>query len=124
MQKYIIRRLLLVIPTLWLVISILFLVLNALPGDYVTIKLANLEASGATKIEAEIVGELEVERTLHRVVGGDTLESIALQYGVEPSVILDSNPNLDADSELRPGATIIAIDGQLLWFLVTAMKHT
>ncbi len=114
MQKYIIRRLLLVIPTLWLVISILFLVLNALPGDYVTIKLANLEASGATKIEAEIVGELEIERTLHRVVGGDTLESIALQYGVEPSVILDNNPNLDADSELRPGATIIAIDGQLL----------
>ena len=31
MQKYLIRRIILVIPTLWLVISILFLVLNALP---------------------------------------------------------------------------------------------
>lgn len=114
MQKYLARRLLLVIPTLWLVISILFLVLNALPGDYVTIKLANLEASGATKIEAEIVGEVEIERTLHRVVGGDSLESIALQYGVNADVIVDVNPSLNAGSDLRPGTTIVVIDGQLL----------
>ncbi len=114
MQKYLIRRLLLVIPTLWLVISILFLVLNALPGDYVTIKLANLEASGATKIEAEIIGEIEVERTLHRVVGEDTLESIAAQYGVTAAEIANNNRNLNPDSELRPGATIVVIDGQLL----------
>ncbi len=114
MQKYLIRRFLLVIPTLWLVITILFLVLNALPGDYVTIKLANLEASGATKIEAEIIGDLEVERTLHRVVGGDSFESIALQYGATSDDLIAVNPNLDADSELRPGSTIIVIEGQLL----------
>lgn len=114
MQKYLIRRFLLVIPTLWLVISILFLVLNALPGDYVTIKLSNLEASGATKIEAEIVGDLEVERTLHRVVGGDTLATIAAQYGATVDDIVAVNPNLDSDSELRPGSTIVVIDGQLL----------
>lgn len=114
MQKYLIRRFLLVIPTLWLVISILFLVLNALPGDYVTIKLSNLEASGATKIEAEIVGNLEVERTLHRVVGGDTVATIAANYGATVDDILAVNPNLEADSELRPGSTIIVIDGQLL----------
>ncbi|MCY4618291.1 MAG: ABC transporter permease subunit [Chloroflexi bacterium] len=114
MQKYLIRRIILVIPTLWLVISILFLVLNALPGDYVTIKLANLEASGATKIEAEIVGEVEVERTLHRVVGGDTLDTLALKYGVGVADIVANNRSLDADSELRPGSTIVIIDGQLL----------
>ena len=114
MQKYLIRRLLLVIPTLWLVISILFLVLNALPGDYVTIKLANLEASGATKIEADVVGEVEVERTLHRVVGGDTPETIAAQYGITVADLQANNPRLDTSSELRPGSTIVAIDGQLL----------
>ncbi len=114
MQKYLVRRFLLVIPTLWLVISILFLVLNALPGDYVTIKLSNLEASGATKIEAEIVGEIEVERTLHRVVGGDTIASVAEQYGAGVDDILAVNPNLEAGSELRPGSTIVVIDGQLL----------
>ena len=114
MQKYIIRRLLLVIPTLWLVISILFLALNALPGDYVTIKLSNLEASGATTQEMEIVGSIEIERTLHRVVGEDSLESVALQYESTVEELLASNPNLDADSELRPGSTIVVIDGQLL----------
>ncbi len=114
MQKYILRRLVLVIPTLWLVISLLFIGLNLLPGDYVTIKLANLEASGATKIEAEVVGEHEVERTLHRVVGDDTLASVAAQYGGTVDDLLAVNRNLDADSELRPGSTIIVIDGELL----------
>ena len=114
MQKYIIRRILLVIPTLWLVISLLFIGLNLLPGDYVTIKLANLEASGATKIEADVVGEHEVEKTLHRVVGDDTLLSVATQYGGTVDELLAVNPNLNADSELRPGSTIIVIDGQLL----------
>ncbi len=114
MQKYLINRFLLVIPTLWLVISILFLALNALPGDYVTIKLSNLEASGATAQPAEILGEVEVERTMHRVIGGNTLESIALQYGVGVDDVLANNPRLDADSELRPGSSLIVIDGQLL----------
>ncbi len=114
MQKYLIRRLLLVIPTLWLVISLLFIGLNLLPGDYVTIKLANLEATGATKIEAEIIGEHEVQRTLHRVVGGDSFESIALTYGVTVDDLARNNPSLDVDSELRPGSTIVVIDGELL----------
>ena len=114
MQKYLIRRLLLVIPTLWMVITILFLALNALPGDYVTIKLANLEASGATTQPADIIGEVEVERTLHRVVAGNTVTSVALEYGVSPNVILDNNPQLELESELLPGSSIIMIDGQLL----------
>ena len=114
MQKYLINRFLLVIPTLWLVISILFLALNALPGDFVTIKLANLEASGATTQPFDIIGEVEVERTFHRVVGGDTIETIALQYGVGAEDILANNRNLDASDELRPGSTLVVIDGQLL----------
>ncbi len=114
MQKYLVRRFLLVIPTLWLVITILFIVLNALPGDYVTIKLANLEASGATTQPADILGEVEVERTLHRVVGGDSLDSVALRYGVDAEAILANNKTLEAGGELRPGSTIIIIDGQLL----------
>ena len=114
MQKYLIRRVLLVIPTLWLVISLLFLGVNLLPGDYVTIKLANLEASGATTQPAEIIGEVEADNTLHRVVAGDTVQTLALQYGVDPEHILELNPRYDLDSELRPGSNLIIIDGQLL----------
>ena len=114
MQKYLINRFLLVIPTLWLVLSILFIALNLLPGDYVTIKLANLEASGATTQDFEIVGEVEVERTLHRVVEGDSIGSIAAQYGVGVEEVLANNPRLDASSDLRPGSSLILIEGQLL----------
>ncbi len=114
MQKYLIRRLLLVIPTLWLVISLLFLGLNLLPGDYVTIKLANLEASGATTQPADIIGEIEIERTLHRVVAGDTVDTLAFEYGVPADAILELNPRLDPDAELRAGSSVIIIDGQLL----------
>ena len=114
MQKYLIRRLLLVIPTLWLVISLLFLGVNLLPGDYVTIKLSNLEASGATTQPADIIGEIEIERTLHRVVAGDSVDSLALFYGGGPDEILALNPRIKRDSELIPGSSIIVIDGQLL----------
>ena len=102
MQKYLIRRLLLVIPTLWLVISLLFLGVNLLPGDYVTIKLSNLEASGATTQPADIIGDLEIERTLHRVVAGDSVDSLALLYEVTPDEIMEHNPRNFAGQRADP----------------------
>ena len=113
MQKYLIRRLILVIPTLWLVLSILFLALRALPGDFVTRKLSNLENQGAETRPQEIAGILEVEDTTHRVISGDTLESIALSENVTVDHLLSVNPNLTADS-VRPGSRIITIPGKLL----------
>ena len=113
MQKYLIRRIILVIPTLWLVLSILFLALRALPGDFVTRKLANLENQGAESRPEEIVGQLEAEDTTHRVISGDTLESIALANEVTVDQLLSVNPDLSADS-VRPGSRIIVVPGQLL----------
>ena len=113
MQKYLIRRIILVIPTLWLVLSILFLALRALPGDFVTRKLANLENQGAESRPEEIVGQIEVEDTTHRVISGDTLESIALSNDVSVDQLLSVNDDLSADS-LRPGSRIIVVPGQLL----------
>ena len=113
MQKYLIRRLILVIPTLWLVLSILFLALRALPGDFVTRKLANLENQGAESRPEEIVGAIEIEDTTHRVISGDTLESIALSNEVSVDQLLSVNPDLNADS-IRPGSRITVIPGQLL----------
>ena len=70
MQRYLLQRILLVIPTLWLVISLLFLALRALPGDFVTRKLSNLENQGAEQRESEIIGYIEVTDTTHRVISG------------------------------------------------------
>ena len=113
MQKYIIRRLILVIPTIWLVVSLLFLALRALPGDFVTRKLSNLENQGAEQRDTTVVGDLEVEPTTHRVLVGDTLESIAIDNDVSVSAVLALNPDLTAAS-LKPGTRVVIIPGQLL----------
>ena len=114
MQRYLIQRLILVIPTLWLVISLLFLALRALPGDFVTRKLSNLENQGAEQRESEIVGYIEVTDTTHRVISGDTLEKIATSNNTSVSALLAGNPDLDTSGELRPGTRVTVIPGQLL----------
>ncbi len=122
MQRYLIQRLILVIPTIWLVISLLFLALRALPGDFVTRKLANLENQGAEQRESEIIGYIEVENTTHRVLSGDTLESIALSNETTVSELLTQNPELDGSDELRPGTKIVIIPGTLLEQVAVTQK--
>ena len=122
MQRYLLQRILLVIPTLWLVISLLFLALRALPGDFVTRKLSNLENQGAEQRESEIVGYVEVEDTTHRVISGDTLESIASDNDTSVSALLAQNPDLDTSVALRPGTRIIVIPGQLLQQIAISQK--
>ncbi len=114
MQRYLIQRLILVIPTLWLVLSLLFLALRALPGDFVTRKLSNLENQGAEQRESEIIGYVEISDTTHRVISGDTLEDIALDNNTTVSVLLSQNPDLDTTGELRAGTQVIVIPGTLL----------
>ncbi|MCY3921427.1 MAG: ABC transporter permease subunit [Chloroflexota bacterium] len=122
MQRYLLQRILLVIPTLWLVVSLLFLALRALPGDFVTRKLSNLENQGAEQRESEITGYIEVEETLHRVISGDTLESIAADNSTTVSELLATNPDLDTSADLRPGTRVAVIPGRLLETIAVAEK--
>lgn len=122
MQRYLLQRILLVIPTLWLVVSLLFLALRALPGDFVTRKLSNLENQGAEQRESEIVGYVEVTDTTHRVISGDTLEGIASANNTTVSALLAQNPDLDTSGELRPGTQVTVIPGQLLSKLAISEK--
>ena len=114
MQKYLIRRLLLVIPTLWLVISLLFLALRALPGDFVTRKLSNLESQSAEARTLEIVGEIEAQDTTHRALANETVESIALDYEISTATLLANNPKLSDPAQLRPGVRVVIIPGELV----------
>jgi len=120
MQKYLIRRLLLVIPTLWLVISLLFLALRALPGDFVTRKLSNLESQSAEARTLEIVGQVEVEPTTHRVLANETIESIAADHALTPELLLEYNPQLSDPAQLRPGFRAVVLPGQRVGELATA----
>ena len=121
MQKYLIRRLILVIPTIWLVISLLFLALRALPGDFVTRKLSNLENQGAEQRDTTIVGEIEIEATTHRVLTGDTIQSVALDNEISVDELLNVNPDLSAES-LRPGTRVVIIPGHKLIAVAVAKK--
>ena len=82
MQKYIIRRIVLAIPTIWIVISLVFLAVRALPGDFVTTKLTQLEGQGSETRQSEIEGSFLVEPTQHRVLQGQTLTVIAEKNGI------------------------------------------
>ncbi len=70
MRDYIIRRLLLVIVTLWLVSLIVFMMLQMIPGDIVDSMIAELERRGRAGVDRE---------TLVRMLGLDV--PVYVQYG-------------------------------------------
>ena len=70
MRDYVVRRLLLVIVTLWLVSLIVFMMLQMIPGDIVDSMIAELERRGRAGVDRE---------TLVRMLGLDV--PIYVQYG-------------------------------------------
>ena len=70
MRDYVIRRLLLVIVTLWLVSLIVFMMLQMIPGDIVDSMIAELERRGRAGVDRE---------TLVRMLGLDV--PVYVQYG-------------------------------------------
>ena len=115
MHHYVARRLLLSIVTVWFVISLVFLAVRALPGDFITISLASQANLGAEIRDYTVPGEHVVEATLHRVVQGDTARSIARTAGVELSVLLALNPQIfTPDGDLELGDPIVVVDGESL----------
>jgi len=124
-QKYIIRRLVLAIPTIWLVISLVFLAVRALPGDFVTTKLAQLEGQGSETRQQTIEGEYAVAAVTHRVLAGQTLEEIADRNDISVAELLTLNPNLSgASAQPSPGDRLVVLDGQRLQSIATAKKVT
>ena len=72
MRAYLIRRLLLVIPTLWILTILVFLSVRFLPGDIVDEMVA--------RMETEYLGPVEIDRVaLERMLGLDV--PVHVQYG-------------------------------------------
>ena len=113
MQRYVARRLLLSIVTVWFVISLVFLAVRALPGDFITISLASQANLGAEIRDYAIPGRHVVEATVHRVVEGETAASIAHTTGVELSDVLAFNSHiLTPDAPLTLGDPIVVAEGE------------
>jgi peptide/nickel transport system permease protein len=111
LQKYIIRRLVLAIPTIWIVISLVFLAVRALPGDFVTTKLAQLEGQGSETRQSEIEGTLAVETTTHRVLQGQSLSFIAEKNGVEVEALIALNDLSGSGATPEAGQRLIVLNG-------------
>ena len=72
MRAYIIRRLLLIIPTLWILTIIVFLSVRFIPGDMIDAMVARLEAEGVLAFEID-------REALKRMLGLDV--PVHVQYG-------------------------------------------
>ena len=70
MRAYLIRRLLLLIPTLWILTIIVFFAVRFIPGDIVDAMVAEMEAWQSTDIDRE---------ALERMLGLDV--PVHVQYG-------------------------------------------
>ena len=70
MRAYLIRRLLLLIPTLWILTIIVFFAVRFIPGDIVDAMVAEMEAWQNTDIDRE---------ALERMLGLDV--PVHVQYG-------------------------------------------
>ena len=72
MRAYIIRRLLLIIPTLWILTIIVFLSVRFIPGDMIDAMVAKMEAEGVLAFEID-------REALKRMLGLDV--PVHVQYG-------------------------------------------
>lgn len=107
-------RFLLALLSLWVAVSLIFVLLHALPGDFVTQKLANLENQGTGDQLVEIIGEVEVGATSVRATSGTTLAEIAGEHHLSLSELLRLNPQLSAREPLSHGARITVLAGEWL----------
>jgi peptide/nickel transport system permease protein len=55
MLNYLIRRIVIIIPLLWLISVVTFIIITLPPGDYMTTYIANLRRSGTQVTEEEII---------------------------------------------------------------------
>ena len=83
MRRVIARRLLIALISLWVAVSIVFLIVAVAPGDFVSQRLASLENQGAANRPTEIVGSVAAGRTTVRALLDATLRSIAGVAGCE-----------------------------------------
>lgn len=116
------RRLLvrvgLALVSLWVALSIIFLLFVGAPGEFLVSKLSNLENQGAGQRLEEVVGEVEVGATTKSYPAGSTLPEIAEDQGLSLTDLSSLNPQIDPRQPLSRSTVIVLLDGEWLDELV------
>ena len=108
MRRFLVRRLLIALLSLWVALSLVFLIVRVAPGDFLAQKLAALESQGAEQRPTQIVGAIIVEHDAplseiaveQRLVREERAEDGA-------ALLLERNPNVEfplVDGELSARA--------------------
>lgn len=113
MQGYIIRRLLLIIPTLFLLGTILFLMLQFIPGDVASTLLASEENAASPEVIAELREELGLSDPLYvqyvrwiaKMARGDLGYSVYFNQSVWQAI----KPKIDVTVTLAILGVVVAI---------------
>ena len=122
MRRVIARRLLIALISLWVAVSLVFLIIAVAPGDFVSQRLASLENQGAALSPTEIVGAVVAGRTTVRALLDATLRSIAAEQGVSLDRLLEYNPGRGTDERLAAGTHIVVLPGQRLSEIAVAER--
>ncbi len=111
-------RLGLALVSLWVALSIIFLLFVGAPGEFLVAKLSNLENQGAGQRLEEVVGEVGVGATTKSYRAGSTLPEIAENEGLSLTHLSSLNPQIDPRQPLSRSTVIVLLDGELLDELV------
>ncbi len=106
MAAYIIRRLLLIIPTLWAIITINFIIVQVAPGGPVDQAIANMRGVDSNKILERVSGEgrQEVREEGGQALGPGREDQVSLYRGargLDPEVIAEIERRFGFDKPLH-----------------------
>ena len=95
MRTYVIRRLLLVVPTLFLVTIIVFLIVRSIPGDVIDVMMSEMSELGASLDRERIMQMLGLDLPVHvqygrwigRVLQGDLGVSLRGDVPITPKIL-------------------------------------
>ncbi len=107
-------RFVLALVSVWVAVSIIFLLTTGTVGDFVTQKLTNLENQGAETRLTEIAGEIGVGVTRVPAVNGQTIADIAAERGLSLADLLTLNRERDPQESLPHGARVTVLAGEWL----------
>lgn len=118
MRSYIIRRLLLLIPTLFFVTVIIFLLVRFVPGTAVDIIEANLSRGGTTNIDREAIAHaLGLDVPIH-IQYKNWITGILFQGDLGTSII-QSRPVLEMIMERMPVTLELGIFSLLIMIIIS-----
>jgi microcin C transport system permease protein len=105
MAAYIVRRLLLIIPTLWAIITINFIIVQVAPGGPVDQAIARMQGIDSNKILERVSGEgrQEVLQNSQQAVGPGSEDQVSRYRGargLDPEVIADIERRFGFDKPL------------------------